>query len=265
MPRRERLIARRRELRLSRTYIAGRIGRDPGTVGRYETGESTPHPSDWATIAEAYALTEPELAVALTEHRRLNGHAVPGWLGVLASFEQAAGRLDAFETVGVHGLLQTAAYAAAVESGLDRTNESLTARRVEARLARQAVLTRQPHPLELRVILDESVLHRVAGGPEVMADQLDHLAQAAAEPNVDVRVLPLDAGVFVFGSFTLFSHHGAEEPYTACVEDRTGHHLLDRDPDREAHIDLFARLSEMALSPEMSVDRMTAAAKEYRQ
>lgn len=263
MPRRERLIARRAELRRSRAAIAERIGRDTGTVGRYETGESTPHPNDWDTLAGAYDWTTAELAVALVDPSPLNGHTVPGWLGVLASFEQAAGSLWAYETTAVHGLLQTAEYATAVE----RTGASDVAisRRVESRLARQAVLSRSPHPLQLAVVLDESVLRRVAGDRQVMANQLDHLVEVAARPNVDLRVLPLDAGLFAFGSFKLFSHRDASEPYMACVEDRTGAHYLDRDPDREAHIDLSHELTDATLDPAATVDLITAVAKEYRQ
>jgi transcriptional regulator with XRE-family HTH domain len=262
MARRQRLIDRRNELRLTQAQVADLIGCDRGTYRRCEYGESTPHPGDWGRWAAALgAWTPTEFAVALVEERPLNGHAVPGWLGVLASFEQAAGRIEAYEATTVHGLLQIAEYATAVESIPTGAN---VARRIEARLARQAVLTRQPDPLALHVILDGSVLHRIAGSREVMAGQLEHLIELAAWPNVTIQVLPLDAGVFVFGSFTLFTHHGAAEPYAACVEDRAGHHILDRDPDREAHMDLFAYLTEMALSPEMSVNVITVAAKEYR-
>lgn len=263
MPRRERLIDSRVELRRSRADVAARLSRDVGTVGRWETGEQTPHPNDWDVVGRAYGLTTPELAVALADPRPLNGHAVPGWLGVLASHEQGAGALWAFEATTVHGLLQTASYATAVER-IGTTPET-RARRVELRLARQAVLERQPNPLRLSVVLDESVLHRVAGGRDVMAGQLDHLADAAGWPNVDLRILPLDAGVFVFGSFALFSHTNASEPYMACVEDRAGAHYLDRDPDREAHTDLARHLAAAALDADQSAELITAVAKEYHQ
>lgn len=265
MPRRERLIDSRVELRRSRAAIATRLGRDVGTVGRWETGEQTPHPNDWGDVALAYGLTTPELAVALADPRPLNGHAVPGWLGVLASFEQGAGRLAAYEPVVVHGLLQTAAYAHAVESvGPDAT--SLVDQKVETRLARQAVLARSPDPLLLSVVLDESVLHRVAGDRTVMAGQLEHLADIAGAPNVDVRVLALDSGVFsaAFGSFALLTSPGATDPFMAITEDRSGAHYLDRAPEVDAHSALFAYLFDAALPAADSLDVIQAAAKEYR-
>ena len=47
--------------------------------------------------------------------------------------------------------------------------------RVEARLARQAVLDREPQPLELCCVIDESALNRVTGTAETMHHQLHHL------------------------------------------------------------------------------------------
>ena len=71
---------------------------------------------------------------------------------------------------------------------------------VRVRLARQAVLDREPDPLRLSVVLDEAVLRRVAGDREVMAEQIDHLVMMAERPNVDIRVLPLDPGTHARGS-----------------------------------------------------------------
>jgi hypothetical protein len=199
----------------------------------------------------------------------VNGHAVPGWLGHLASIEQASGCLCAFESVGVHGLVQTSDYAEAVERiGPESLSDTEIARRVEARLARQAVLARDPEPLVLTIILDESVLHRTAGGPDVMADQLDYLADVAEWPNVELRVLPFGAGMFPFGSLTLLTQPGATEPWVAITEDLSGPHYFERDIQPEAHgrhARLFDFLADLSLGPVASVDRITAAAKEYRQ
>ena len=48
---------------------------------------------------------------------------------------------------------------------------------LEVKLTRQHVLSR-PEPLRLWAVLDEAALHRVVGGPAVMAAQLDRLAGA---------------------------------------------------------------------------------------
>ncbi len=67
----------------------------------------------------------------------------------------------------VPGLLQTDEYARAViEVGADISAPHIIQRRLALRMARQAVLTREPPP-RLSVVLDESVLHREIGGRDV--------------------------------------------------------------------------------------------------
>ena len=118
-----------------------------------------------------------------------DGLQVPDWLGHFATLEQGASQLWSYEAIAVPGLPHTAAYAAAVVSIRPETiSEADVARNVEIRLARQAARTRQPEPLRLSVIIDESVVHREAGGPDIMAAQLHHLIDATDAPNVELRV-----------------------------------------------------------------------------
>jgi hypothetical protein len=211
-----------------------------------------------------------QLAHALSdEPEPLNGHAVPGWLGRLAGIEQATSTLAAWEPVAVHGLLQTADYALAIESAdaIPKGDDAI-AHRVHSRLSRQAALDRSPDPLGLSVILDESVLHRIAGDHRVMADQLDHLAVVAERPNVELRFLPLDAGRFsaAFGAFSLFTQPGATAPWLAVTEDRAGPHYHDADHHPQAvtaHVDVFDHLVAHSLDPSASLDLIRRTVKEY--
>jgi transcriptional regulator with XRE-family HTH domain len=268
MARRQRLIERREELGLTQTDVARAAGCDVRTYRRCEAGISTPRAGDRRTLAEALEWTPAQLALALSKDPQpVNGHAVPGWLGHLASLEQAAVEKAVWEPLVVHALLQTAEYAFAVERAdvVPRSEEGI-ARRVETRVARQTALTRSPDPLHLSVVLDESVLRRSAGGRDVMAAQLDRLVEVAERPNVDVLVLPLDAGRFsaAFGSFSLLTQLGATAPYMAVTEDRAGPHYLDRDHEIEAHSILFDHLVDVALDPDQTVDLIQSIAKEYR-
>lgn len=268
MPHRQRLKKRRDDLGRTQAEIARKAGCSEGTIRRYESGSSTPRPADREAVAAAYDWDTARLAWGLDEGAEpLNGHGVPGWLGHLASLEQAAGRVDSWEPFVIHGLAQIADYAFAVEraDAVPKSQDAI-ARRVETRLARQAALLREPGPLELRVVLDESVLRRIAGDATIMAEQLDHLADVADYPNVTVQVLPLAAGRFsaAFGSFTLFTSPGADTPFMACTEDRAGPHYLDRPPELQAHTTLFAHLEETALPPIESMELIRTTAKEYR-
>jgi hypothetical protein len=76
--------------------------------------------------------------------------------------------------------------------------------RVTARLERQAIL-HSGKPPHVSFVLDEAVLHRSAGGPEVMREQLARLADLAESAHVQVRILPFSAVTYagLDGEFTL--------------------------------------------------------------
>lgn len=270
MARRQRLVERREQLGKTQQQVARAAGCDVGTYRGYEAGRSTPRAGDRGPLAEALKWTTAQLHYALSNDDAPppNGqHVVPEWLSLYANLEQTAASVRTWAPWSVHALLQTPDYATAVESvgPVPSTDQAIT-KRVELRMSRQAVLNRKPEPLRLAVVLDESVLRRMTGGPDVMARQLGHLADVAERPNVDLRVLPLDAGVHAaaFGTFTLLSAPGATEPFMASVEDRTGHRYLESTHAVEAHSLLFDHLHDFALSPADSIDRITLAAKEYR-
>jgi transcriptional regulator with XRE-family HTH domain len=247
------LRQRREELDLSQEEVAIAVGVSTTTYRSWEAGTATPRVGRRRRLGEALRWPTARVAEVLDHSGPLNGHAVPQWLGHLASLEQAAAHLWAFEATTVHGLLQTEAYAAAVErSDATPKNEAALAQRVRIRLARQAVLTRRPEPLQLSVIIDESVLRRRAGDNAVMVGQLDHLLDVACYPNVELQVLPLDAGVFVFGGFTLVANEQSADPFMAITEDRAGAHYLDRLGEVDAHVTLFGHLADRALSADDS-------------
>jgi hypothetical protein len=94
----------------------------------------------------------------------------------------------------VPGLLQTEDYARAIlRAGRPRDGEAEIERLVAARMARQAILTRE-HPPLLWVVLNEAVLRRPVGGRAVMRAQIAHLAAAAQSRHTVIQVLPFAAG-----------------------------------------------------------------------
>jgi Domain of unknown function (DUF5753) len=130
--------------------------------------------------------------------------------------------LRLWSPVLVPGLLQTAEYAQAlfVASGLD---EDSAQEHVAVRLGRQAILER-PRPPHVVVVLDESVLGRLIGSAQVMADRLAHIAEVSERPNVSVQVIPADTGANagLSGAFDLASGDGAPEVLRMeAVEDVT--------------------------------------------
>ena len=265
---RHKLRQRREERGLTQESAAFRLDVAVSTYRSWEQGVKTPRVGFRPRLAKLLDVSLAEVNTYLDPNgvAAPDGHAVPAWLSHYASLEQAASSIATFEPVVVPGLLQTAAYATAVErvgpEPLPREDE--IRQRVDTRIARQGVLDREPEPLSLSVVLDESVLHRVAGDRDVMCQQLDHLVEMAERPNVDVRILPLDAGVFsaAFGAFQVLTSPASSRPFMACMVDRVGPHYLDRPLEVDAHATLFGYLCDVALPPAPSVDLLRSTAKE---
>ncbi|WP_051864562.1 helix-turn-helix domain-containing protein [Streptosporangium roseum] len=110
-------------------------------------------------------------------HRLLDwrkGQVFPSWFGPWREKEREAVALRTYQPLVFPGLLQTEAYARVLLHG----NEAA----VEARLDRQAILTRQdPRPPSFRCVIDEAMLYRPIGGPEVMGEQLERLVSMTGE------------------------------------------------------------------------------------
>jgi transcriptional regulator with XRE-family HTH domain len=175
--------------------LGARVFLSGSQIRKIEAGTRTPS-EDLAKACEGI----PELGCngALTElyeilSEKLKRLAYPGWFADWPDKEAQARRLRSFELVVVPGLLQTEAYARAILCTRVGATEDEVDEAVDARMARQQILERDQPP-ELWVILDEGVLTRPVGGPEVMRGQLAHLADAARRPHIVVQVIPLAAG-----------------------------------------------------------------------
>ncbi|MEV4252395.1 helix-turn-helix transcriptional regulator [Spirillospora sp. NPDC049652] len=125
-----------------------------------------------------------------------------------ATRESTATMLRTYSADIVEGLLQVESYARAIlPSDAD----------VLARLKRQEVLKRNPPPTAC-FILDESVLRREVGSPEVMNEQLRHLVELSARPGVYLQISPTAYYPFVKGSFAIATQSDrAESAYAASV------------------------------------------------
>ena len=130
-----------------------------------------------------------------------------------AAQESRANSVRAYAGFLVNGLFQTEDYAAAVMGALqgDRLTE-LVAKRME----RQALLHREDSPL-VWLTIDEVILHRVIGTPEVMRSQFEALLHASEQPGTVIEVMPFQAGYHsgLGGDFTILGFpDGSSTAYT---------------------------------------------------
>ncbi|MGW9423951.1 helix-turn-helix domain-containing protein, partial [Streptomyces koyangensis] len=110
--------------------------------------------------------------------------------------EIRAAELRLFELGIIPGLLQTPEYAAAITQGAVRRG-AISEQQAEERLTllakRQTSLVRDPAPI-VHVVLDESCLRRLVGGPHVMSAQLESIVAFGTLPNTVLQVAPYDLG-----------------------------------------------------------------------
>lgn len=180
------------ELRLLRQTLAlnqedfGRsIGYSASHVSAVETGGRPLTPDYAVAVDRAHdpAFREGQDGRFSRTLREL-AHADPDWLREWIECEQEATLLRWYEPAFVPGLLQTEAYARAMFT-TDILQPVDVEQRVQSRLARQAILTRDS-AAQLVAVIDVMVLRRpVVGQPGVMAEQVAHLDHQVRAQVVD--------------------------------------------------------------------------------
>jgi transcriptional regulator with XRE-family HTH domain len=261
-----------RELRLARgmsaSEVAVRLGWAPSKLSRIENREGGISPGDVRELLDVYGISDPEDVrrwVDMAREARLRGWWQHGDFGAhLPSFfvnflGLEAGASAEYDYRGglVTGLLQTADYARAVlGSGAPGTltDEGELDRRVEIRLQRQHILHRGKEPLRLWALLDEGVLRRRIGGPQVLREQLQHVLELSELDNVTVQILP-DAEVHPALDFPFsILHFGDELPISGIVYLENFHRsvYLDDRGSLNHYQTAFDQLAKRALDPQAS-------------
>lgn len=130
--------------------------------------------------------------------------AMPPWFRNWIEHEQRAVNLRIWQPSSLSGLLQTEAYALALLQTFPGATTEQVSDRLAARMARQAILTREaPASPMVWFLVDEAALRRLTGTAPVMAGQLGRLLTVAALPNVTVQVVPNVAHAELTGGFAL--------------------------------------------------------------
>lgn len=272
---RRRLGAELRRLRTNAgmhlDQVAAAVPCSTSKISRLETGKGSPKLVDVRRLMEIYGVsseTESDMLLRLVHDSRGRGWWEPYTEGVTAerfilddsnrypALEADAVAVATFDVVFLHGLLQTAEYARAVIGALLplHTTEEVD-QLVALRLKRQEALTRRADPIRYSAVIDESVLQRAIGGPQVMAAQLRALQAAAGRPNVDLRVFPLAAGMHRAhaGRFAVLDFGAGLGSAVVYVEGPAGDSYLDAEGDVSLYQDVFADAAERALDASASI------------
>jgi Domain of unknown function (DUF5753)/Helix-turn-helix domain len=269
----------RNRSRLTVRMAAQKLEWSEAKIWRIETGQTSLRSLDVEAMGKVYGapadLTEALMGLAKETKARGWWHAygdvIPEGFDLYIGLEEAVSALSWYESELVPGLLQTEDYARTViQADKPDVDDDEIERRVHVRMARQALLTRATDPPTADVILNEAILRRPVGGPQIMAAQLERLADSASLPNVSVRVLPFSAGLhhglmsgpFVILRFPLNGDGKEAEPTTVYVDGYTGDLYLDKPSEIDRYNEAYASISGSSLDEPSSKKLILQAARE---
>ncbi len=254
----------RESRRISLAEAGNAIRASHSKISRLETGRVSFKDRDISDLLTLYGVTDRHDRQALRSLARRASEPgwwhdysdiLPSWFEAYVGLEEAAAQIRAYEVQFVPGLLQTEDYARAVTLlGHATAPAAEVERRVRLRMARQVLLTR-PDPPSLWVVLDEAVLRRPAGSPDVMRGQLEHLLEISRRPHVTIQIIPFQAGghAAAGGAFNILRFAEPDLPDVVYLEQLTSALYLDKPEAVESYLAVIERVCAEAAPPAASV------------
>ena len=266
-----RLRGLRNEHNLTVEDVAERLLCSATKISRLETGARRPSLRDVRDLCGIYevdASTSAELMSLAKEAR------AAGWwtqyddlnLDPLIGLEDAASTITCYSMFYMPGLLQTREYAQGIISIVaPKMDPHVIQQRVDARLRRQQLLSRDSGP-RYNVLLDENVIRRGVGDPELIAAQLEKVLDTINAGRAVVQVIPFSAGAYATadGYFVLLEFEGRADLWPVVyIEGLAGNQYLDRKGDIERYRECIDYLKARALSPQESESLIAKARADY--
>ncbi|MFC1414407.1 helix-turn-helix domain-containing protein [Streptacidiphilus sp. N1-12] len=258
---------------ISREDAGYTIRASESKISRMELGRVSFKERDVTDLLSLYGVDdETERAALVNLVREANqagwwhsfGDAMPNWFQTYVGLEEAAALIRTYQVQFIPGLLQTEEYARAIML-LNRPNldSGEVDRRINVRTRRQKLLAEGDGP-RLWAVVDEAALRRPVGGPAVMKLQIQRLIDAAEMSNVVVQVMPFRFGGHAAesGAFTILRFPEQDLPDVVYLEQLTSALYLDKRDDVDQYIQVMERLSVDSLTPESSVELLSALLKE---
>ncbi|MCQ0018971.1 helix-turn-helix domain-containing protein [Actinomadura madurae] len=253
-----RLRELREAARLSRRDAGRRLHGSESRITRLELGRTAARPADVARLLAVYGADGDErtLLLALAEQTNArawwqdDGDIVSRWVRPYLSAEQAAKLVRTFESQYVPGLLQTEDYARAVIRRASPSRRSSGASRSGCGGSASCGAGRA------RSTCGSSSTRRRCGArsarPATMRDQIRHIVEMCARPNVTVQIAPygISGRVGCEGPLTLvrFPQQGLQD--MVYLERPDNAHYPARRAEIERYWHVFNTLVTEAAPPE---------------
>ncbi|MEU7417580.1 helix-turn-helix domain-containing protein [Streptomyces antibioticus] len=239
---------------LSREEFAERVCFSKHTVASVELGRRMPE-RDFVERAEEATGNTGALRRAVPHLSRQAGLA--SWFRQWARLETQAETLWTYECRVVPGLLQTERYARAVtESVPPVKDEHQVTEQVTARLERHRLFDRRP-PITFSFIIEQSLLERGTGGPDVTRELLDSLLERSSQFNVELQVMPRHQPDHAGFDGPLMLLESPDNKWLGYAEGQRGGILVSEPKEVSIMFQRYARLRSQALTPDDSRSLLT--------
>ncbi|MEU9535040.1 helix-turn-helix transcriptional regulator [Streptomyces sp. NPDC048213] len=234
---------------LSREEFGARVGYSKHTIASIEQGRRMPD-RDFAQSAEPVLGNTGALRKAAPYLSRQAGLA--SWFQQWARLEAQALTLWTYECRVIPGLLQTERYARAVtESVPPVKDEEQVTQQVEARMERQQLFARKP-PIAFSFIIEQALLERGTGGPDVTRELLDSLLNRSQQFNVELQIMPLHQPDHAGFDGPLMLLESPDNKWFGYAEGQRGGMLISDPKEVSITLQRYARLRSQALTSEDS-------------
>ncbi|EFL32268.1 DNA-binding protein [Streptomyces viridochromogenes DSM 40736] len=252
----EELRLRRTAARLTQEELGEQVVCSPTLISHFEAGRRLPKPDDAQRIDRAlgtdgfFARWLEDLESKYADH-----------FAAVAELEQLAVLIQQFALSLVPGVLQTDDYARALFSAYrpNYTTEELD-ELVVIRTERRRILDAKP---VVWTLLDEAVLRRCVGGPQVMAEQLHRVADMAESGRLRMHVVPYGVGAHALMQSLLTLMAFEDSAPVAYVEGFQTGNLMDDPALVSACQTAYSLALSDALSQQESLALVRAAAEEH--
>ncbi|MEU9486955.1 helix-turn-helix transcriptional regulator [Streptomyces decoyicus] len=254
-------LRRHRELAgMSLRRLADVVNYSKSQLARIEAAESLPY-DDLPTKLDVCFGTG-ELFVRL--HALAKREPFPRkYRRVIGEIETRATVIEEYASATIPGLLQTRKLAEeSLRFGNPHASDAEVESLVQARLDRQALLDR-PKPPRCWFILDEAVLRRPIGEPEVMHQQMATLIGVGTKPHLTVQVLPFAAGGHAEAGSSLMLYTLPHQSLTAYEEGSHSGTIIENPSDVAIRRENYDLLRAMALSPRDSEAMIRVAMEDW--